>query len=72
MTMTNQETVAKELTNQELIELIDNADFLVVRNCPMITKFDHENHDTYLTGDQHNLIVEALKAFTSKEAPESK
>ncbi len=46
-----------------LAEKIDNADVMFVRNCPMFTKFDHENVDTLLSGEEQNLICEALKAY---------
>lgn len=45
-----------------LADKIDDADVMYVRNCPMFTKFDHENVDTLLSGEEQNLIVAALRA----------
>lgn len=52
----------------KLAEELDNADFLVVRNCPMVGKFDHENVDRYMTGDEHSSIVAALRAPEAADA----
>src|ERR1700730_6991051 len=52
-------TTAKML---ELADVIDDADVIFIRNCPMLTKFDHENVDTLLSGEEQNLIVTALCA----------
>ena len=53
----------------KLAERVDDADFLVVRDCPMVSKFDHENKDTYLTGDEQNMIVAALRALAGEKQP---
>lgn len=48
--------------NRKLAEKLDAADFLMTRDCPMVSKFDHENVDVYLSGEEQNLIVRALLA----------
>src|SRR5258708_36035149 len=52
----------------ELADKIENADFLLIRDCPMVTKFDHENVDTYLSGEEHNRVVTALRQAAAPHA----
>lgn len=49
-------------SREKLADKIDNADVMFIRNCPMFTKFDHENVDTLLSGEEQNIIVAALRA----------